>query len=130
GVDVLGSSIWRQQFPREAIDVPDKLEFLSRADSVILPSALAKRERLVLGDAFDVLTPTGRQGLRVRGMLAPVSAARLFDDALALMDLPAAQQLLGREGHVDRVEVRLAAGADIPAVEDAIAAALGPAVEV
>src|SRR5262245_57836778 len=36
GIDFLGSNLWRQQFPRNAIQIPDELLFLARTDSVVV----------------------------------------------------------------------------------------------
>src|SRR5436309_2295249 len=58
---------------------------------------------------------------------APIGS---FDGGLALMDLPAAQRLLGHQDRVDRIAIKLAPGADPEEVRTAMVAALGPAVEV
>lgn len=130
GVDFLGSPVWRTQFPREAIELPDQFRFISHVDSIVLTSALAAREPVAMNAPIDVLTPTGRRTLVMRGTLGPVAAARLFDDAMGLMDLPAAQELLGRAGRVDRIAVALAPEANVEQMRTALAAALGPGVEV
>jgi putative ABC transport system permease protein len=121
GVDFLGSPVWETQFPRAAIEIEDELEFLNHADSVVLPRELLARHGWTTGTTVTVLTPEGPKTLRVRGVLGAVPAARLFDGAIAVMDLPAAQRLLGLGHAVDRVSLRLAA--DAPA--DRVAAALG-----
>jgi putative ABC transport system permease protein len=130
GVDFLESPVWRTQLPRERIDIPDTLEFLARGDSAVVSRALAQRHGIDLGDGLAVVTPSGAATLRVRGILADVPAARLFDGAVVLMDLPRAQRLLGRADRVDRVVLQVAPGEAVSAVRAQVAAALGPGVEV
>jgi ABC-type lipoprotein release transport system permease subunit len=130
GMDFLGSPIWQAQLPRDAIDIPDELVFLSQLDSVIVGRAFAERIGLRDGDELRVVAPRGPQRLQVRGLLGDVAAARLFDGAIAVMDLPAAQRLLEREGRVDRIAITLEPGADVDEVRGRLAAALGPGVEV
>jgi putative ABC transport system permease protein len=130
GMDFLGSSVWRAQLPRDQIDIPDELLFVSRPDSVMLGRAFAAR----IGVGFDgevrLAAPRGGVGLRVRGLLGDVPPARLFDGAIAVMDLPAAQHLLGREGGVDRIAIALEPDAAVDDVRARLAAALGPGIEV
>src|SRR5262245_9833195 len=130
GMDFLGSPIWQAQLPRYAIDIPDELVFLSQLDSVVLGRTFAERTGLRVGDELRVVAPRGLQRLHVRGLLGDVGPARLFDGAIAVMDLPAAQRLLEREGRVDRIAITLEPGADVDEVRGRLAAALGPGVEV
>src|SRR5262249_24974174 len=126
GMDFLQSSIWRDQLPRKQIDIPDELVFLAQPDSVVLGRAFADR----LGVGLDGDVRLAAPALRVRGLLGDVPPARLFDGAIALMDLPAAQRLLGRDGRVDRIALALAPGASLADVRARVAAALGPGIEV
>jgi putative ABC transport system permease protein len=130
GMDFLQSSVWREQLPREQIDIPDELVFLSQPDSVVLGRAFAARLGVGLDGEIRVAGPRGATAMRVRGLLGDVPPARLFDGAIALMDLPAAQRLLGRDGRVDRIALALAPGASLADVRTRVAAALGPGVEV
>jgi len=130
GIDFLGSPVWRAQFPRDALDIPDELVFISRPDSVVVTRAFAARRALHLGDSIRVVAPDGERTLQVRGLLDDVSTARLFGGAVAIMDLPAAMRLLRREGAVDRILVTLSDDTDRDVVRERLAATLGPAVEV
>jgi putative ABC transport system permease protein len=107
GVDFLESSVWHAQFPPEAVAIDDTVAFLAQADSVVLPRAFAARRGLETGGVLSVLAPDGPRTLVVRGTLEAKGAARLFGGALALMDLPAAQRLLGRPGRLDRIAVEV-----------------------
>jgi putative ABC transport system permease protein len=130
GIDVLGSPVWDAQLPRAAIDLPDELVFVSQPDSVLLGRTFAERFGLRAGDALRVVAPHGVQRLRVRGFLGDVAPARLFDGAIAVMDLPAAQRLLGRAGGLDRIAIDLAPGEAVEPVRRRLAAALPPQVTV
>lgn len=105
GLDFLGSNLWREQFPRKAVEIDDELEFLARSDSVAVPRSLMVREGLAIGDALVVVTADGPRTLRIRGAIGDAPAAKLFGGAVALMDLPAAQAVLGRHRRVDRIAV-------------------------
>jgi len=130
GVDFLGSPVWESQFPRARIELDDDLDFVSHLDSVILTKEWLARRGLAAGATVSLLAGTGPKDLRVRGVLGEVAAARLFDGALAVMDLPAAQVFLGLNAQVDRVSVVLAEGADVAQVRSALRSALGPGVQV
>jgi putative ABC transport system permease protein len=125
GVDFLGSSVWETQFPRDAIGIDDELAFLARPDSVVLTSEFIERAHLDAGKALAILTPGGRRELRVRGVMETVAAARLFDGAIGVMDLPAAQRLLDRGTHVDRIAVQILPDTDVDEVRRRIVAVLG-----
>lgn len=130
GADFLGSSVWRSQLPLEAMDIADKILFVSQLDSVVVPRAFAERRGLREGSEIRVVTPGGPQTLRVRGFVADVPVARLFGGALAIMDLPAAQRLLGENVRIDRAMVKVREGLDVQTVQRSLATALGPAYEV
>ena len=102
----------------------DELEFLNDPTSVLLTEEYATRRGITVDDHVEFATPKGLQRLRVRGLLRAEGLATIFAGNLAVMDLPAAQRLLGKEGRVDQVDVLLPAGADVTAVRDRLAAAL------
>ena len=102
----------------------DELEFLNDPTSVLLTEEYATRRGITVDDHVEFATPKGLQRLRVRGLLRAEGLATIFAGNLAVMDLPAAQRLLGEEGRVDQVDVLLPASADVTAVRDRLAAAL------
>lgn len=124
GIDFLGSNLWRRQFPRDAIDIEDDLAFLARTDSVVVPVRFLQQRGARVGDRLTIVTPNGVSTLTVRGTIGDAPAAKLFGGALAVMDLPAAQRTLGREGRVDRVGVKLDTDADPTQLTDAIRRAI------
>lgn len=130
GVDFLGSPIWEGQLPRSAIEIPDEILFLNHADSVALSRQFGERLGLLEGQPLRVVSPLGPRTLTIRGFLGDIAPARLFDGAIAIMDLPAAQELLDRRGRVDRIAVQVISGAPVADVRVRLAASLGPTVEV
>jgi len=120
GVALLEDTEREVQLPRSAVEIPDTVEFVARTDSVAVTRSFARTRRLEFGSRFVVMTPRGRRTLTVRGFVDDMGPASLFEGMVALMDLPAAQRLLGREDLVDRIDVRLASGAPRPAMANEI----------
>lgn len=84
--------------------VGDPLLLLSEPNAVAVAPEFARRRNLAPGSRFLVMTHRGSRELVVRGIL-PAGKAAAFGGDLAVMDLPAAQLLLGQRGRIDRVEV-------------------------
>ncbi len=130
GIDFLGSRAWEQQFPRKRIAIDDELLFISDPTSVALTPAMAARLNLSPDAALPVVTPDGPRPLHWRGTLGDIPPAALFDGAIGVMDLPAAQLFLNRVDRLDRIGVQLTAGASADVVRERLVAALGPGVDV
>jgi len=92
--------------------VGDPLLLLSEPDSVAVTPEFARPRNLVPGSSFSVMTHRGPRELVVRGILPAGTAAALGGD-LGVMDLAAAQLLLGQRGRIDRVEVAVAEGSSV-----------------
>jgi len=102
----------------------DELEFLNDPLSVLLTEEYAERRGIKIGDRVPFASPRGIEQLHVRGLLRAEGLATVFGGNLAVMDLPAAQRLLGKEGRVDQVDVLLQPAADVAAVQQRLAAVL------
>jgi putative ABC transport system permease protein len=124
GLDVLGGEAHHAVLPRSAVEVPDDFVFVSRPDSVALARSFAAARGYDFDARVSVLTPRGRGELVVRGLVDDIGPAALYGGAVALMDLPAAQHLLGKEQRVDRIDVRLDPGAGRERMIGALHAAL------
>ena len=94
------------------------------ADAIVVPRAFATRRSLKLADAITIDTPRGQQRVTVRGMLDPHGLARIYGGNLLVMDLGNAQDMFGRAGFVNRVDVVVNRDGDVQAVARAIAAVL------
>jgi len=74
----------------------DEIEMLNDPTSLFLSEGYAARRHVGLGDRVAFATPGGIRRLHVRALLRPEGIATVFGGNLAVMDLPAAQRLLGR----------------------------------
>ena len=93
-------------------------------DSVWLSPAAAQAFGLAVGDTLEVQVALDAIPLRVAGLLP----AGEYRQPLGMLDIGTAQWRLDRLGRLDRVDLRLAAGADPLAVQSAIRALLPPGV--
>jgi putative ABC transport system permease protein len=102
----------------------DEIELLNDPTSVFLTEEYARRKEVAVGDRMRFATPTGVTELHVRGLLRTEGIATVFGGNLAVMDVAAAQRLLGKDQRVDQIDVILGAGARTAAVERRLTAAL------
>jgi putative ABC transport system permease protein len=130
GIDFLGSRAWEEQFPHRRIAIEDELLFVSDPTSVALTPTLAARLHLTPDAALPVVTPDGVRTLHWRGTLGDIAPVALFDGAIGVMDLPAAQLFLNRVDRFDRIGIRLRPGVAVDEARNRLATALGPGVEV
>src|SRR4029450_12120866 len=96
----------------------DELPSLTDPLSVLLTEEYAARVGIQVDDRVPFASPKGIERLHVRGLLRAEGLATVFGGNLAMMDLPAAQRLLGKEGRVDQVDVLLRPGADVASVQE------------
>ncbi len=94
-------------------------------NSVWLSPSAAQRYGLEVGDEFRIQVALDVVTLRVAGLLPPGE----YRQPLGMLDIGTAQWRLDRLGHLDRIDLRLGAGADPLAVRAAIEAMLPPGVE-
>ena len=99
-------------------------------DAIVIPRAFADRRGLKLGDSVRIDTPRGQQQVTVRGLLDPRGLARIYAGNLLVMDLGNAQDMFGRPGFVNRVDVVVDRDGDVQAVARAIAGVLPPGLSV
>ncbi len=102
----------------------DELEFMNDPLSILLTEEYAARVGIAVGDRVPFASPKGIERLHVRGLLRAEGLATVFGGNLAVMDLPAAQRLLGKEGRVDQVDVLLRPDADVKSVQERLVAVL------
>ena len=99
----------------------DTLEWLADPYSIAVTTALAKQHGLVVGSTLPLSTRQGLIRFTVRGLLEPQGLAATFGGVLAVMDLPAAQMVLGRDRVVDQIDVVLRPQATIDTVQARLA---------
>lgn len=120
-IDLFGEDpIHRDAMGDSELSIPDDVPFLTRVDAVVLERAYAESHDLEIGETFEVALGSGRRRLLIAGLVEPNPATMAYGGAVALMDLPAAQVLLAREGLVSAIDVRIAASADRSRVRAAL----------
>jgi putative ABC transport system permease protein len=92
--------------------------------SILVTDTFAATHGLEVGDALAFTVPDGIKRLTVRGLLAPEGMAAAFGGRLLVMDLPAAQLLLRKEGRIDQIDIVLRPDADVEVVRDRLASTL------
>lgn len=102
----------------------------SAPDEVALDKATADAEGFVVGDRVEYLTDFGRFEATIVGLIGLGSADSFGGAQLIAMDLPTALDHLGANGNVDVIDIEVAEGADVNAVQRAIAEVLPPRTEV
>ena len=100
-----------------ATDRSDMLVWLNDPRSVAFTTVFAARHGITVGQRVRLSTPRGVDEFTVRGLLTTDGLAAAFGGALAVMDLPAAQLLLGKIGLVDQIDLVLRSGADTAVVQ-------------
>jgi putative ABC transport system permease protein len=131
GVDFLAdSSIREHEFAGGAFDLEGALDFIARPDSIALTETFSRRLGLSRGSTIRLATSRGARDYTVRALLREQGAAKVFGGNFALMDLPAAQIALGKEGKLDIVDLTIEPGEKVEAVLQRVAGRLGGAANV
>jgi putative ABC transport system permease protein len=120
GLDVFRAAQIQPALLAQADDFLDTL----RADTVFLSPAARVDLALERGDTLRLQSGMSEVRLRVAGWLRP-DGVRV---SLAVMDIAAAQRQFGREGRIDRIDLKLRPGASPQATEDALRALTPPGV--
>ncbi len=110
--------------------VDDPLVFLAQPDSLIVTREFADQNQLQSNSRIPMRTMEGQKEFVVRGIMAPGGLAKAFGGNLAIMDVYAAQKVLGRGRRFDRIDVGIAAGVTVDRCRAALEKALGPGFEV
>ncbi|MDP2389459.1 MAG: ABC transporter permease, partial [Acidobacteriota bacterium] len=98
------------------------LEILTDERSVVISEKLAQRRGYTIGSEMPMMFGDRVGTYVVRGLLKDEGPARVLDGNFILMDIAAAQVAFDRLGRLDRLDVLLPAGADLPASLAAISA--------
>jgi putative ABC transport system permease protein len=132
GIDMTGDRSLRRYDLQDADDaiIDDPLVFLAQPDSLMLTKEFAERNRLEVNSRIPLLTADGEKQFTVRGIMGSGGMAQAFGGNLAVMDIYAAQQVLGRGRRFDRVDVRAKDGVSVEQCQAAVRNAVGPGLEV
>jgi len=127
GADLTAEADLERYHVRATTERRALLRAMEDPSSIFLTMRLAEMHGLAAGSQVAFATPDGVRELTVRGLLEAEGLAAAFGGRLAVMDLPAAQLLLGKTGRIDQVDVVLREGSDVTSVQRRLEAAL-PAV--
>ena len=129
GVDILRDRPFRE-YPllegaeARVITTQEFLSLLTDPQAVVLTDEFARRHGVEVGSTIEMLVADRWRPLVIKGVLGREGPSELVDGNFALMDIAAAQWVLGRLGRVDRVDVQLRDEDTIGEVEAAIAGRL------
>ena len=129
GVDILSDRPFRdyelvnEEIPRR-ITTQEFLSLLTDPYAVVLTDSFARRHALTVDDPVKMQVGDREVFLRIAGILGNEGPASVLNGNFALMDIAAAQWVLGRLGQVDRIDIRLADSISIDQAEQEIAARL------
>jgi putative ABC transport system permease protein len=129
---VLGIDVMADQGIRDwgVARVDDPLAFLAQPESILLTRAFARRNGLPPGASLPLETSQGRRPFRIRGLVGDAGFARAFGGNLAVMDVYAAQQVFGKIGVFDRIDIAARPGVSVDECRRALVASLGPSIRV
>jgi len=132
GIDMTGDRSLRDYELKDADDaiIDDPLVFLAQPDSLMVTREFAERNKVAVNSKIPLLTINGEKQFTVRGIMSSAGMAQAFGGNLAVMDIYAAQQELGRGRRFDRIDVRAKDDITVEQCMAALKAALGPSFEV
>jgi putative ABC transport system permease protein len=82
-------------------------KFLTDPAAVLVSEPLARQKSIKIGDSLPVLVGPSRQTLKVVGVFRTPSGLYPLEGAMLLMDLAGAQDLLGRVGRLNYIDLIL-----------------------
>jgi putative ABC transport system permease protein len=132
GIDMTGDRSLRSYDLTDADEaiIDDPLVFLARPDSLIVTKEFAERNDIGVDGRVTLWTIEGEKAFTVRGIMSSEGLAQAFGGNLAVMDIYAAQYILGRGRRFDRIDIRAKDGVPVERCRAAVGRALGPGFEV
>lgn len=123
GIDPFADAPFRSYLGSSAI-APGAADYLTsmmvQPNSILLSTAVATRYGLQSGDQLRVKVGSTEQALTIGGLLDPTDdLSRRALDGLLITDIAAAQEILGRIGKLDRIDLivsEAAAAATLPTI--------------
>ena len=96
----------------------------SGSDEVALDAATARKADYRVGDKVDIVLEDSKRSFTVTGIVGFGKTNSLAGATMAAFDTETAQELLGKVGKVDEIDVKAAEGVSAERLRDDIAAAL------
>lgn len=97
--------LYSDMFDEKGLEVKNPLAFTSKADSIAVSRKFADRYGLKDGDKLPLRTQAGTQEFTVRAIFRSAGAGDVFDGNVAVVDVYASQELFGKKGRFDRIDV-------------------------
>jgi len=130
GVDLLKEEGVRSYKATDQEVIDDPFTFLNQPDSIILTKSFADARGLKIDSTFEISTVRGARMMTVRGLLEPEGPAKAYGGNLAIMDIDGARVTFGKENKIDRVDLVLREGVDVPMLANNLGKSLGPGYKV
>src|SRR5438132_12883978 len=132
GIDMTGDRSLRDYDLKDADEalIDDPLVFLAQPDSLMVTKEFAERNGFQVNSKIPLLTIEGERPFTIRGIMSSGGMTQAFGGNLAVMDIYAAQQVLGRGRRFDRIDLRARGGVSIDQCQAALRNALGPGLEI
>lgn len=89
---------------------PTLFKFLTRPGAALVSAPFMQKYGLAVNDTLHVLVGSDWRILVIAGMIADELLAHMGFDHLALMDISTAQEILGKTGYIDRLDLQADAG--------------------
>jgi putative ABC transport system permease protein len=106
GVDVFAEGELRSyDFDDRATQSQGGLEFLLRPSAVIITTKTARDLGIGIGDSLRLIAAGRRIALSVVGIVEPEGTASALGGSFALLDIASAQEIFGRVGRLDRIDL-------------------------
>lgn len=93
------------------------MSFLERPHSLVLAGGFATRYGLRVGDDLRLIVGDQFQTCTIAAIIGDKAGTGLAAQSIAIMDIANAQDILGRPGRIDRLELRLHEGKNVDVVE-------------
>jgi putative ABC transport system permease protein len=127
GVDMTGDRSLRDyDLENDNSDaIEDPLVFLAQPDSLLITKTYADQNKLQIGTKVPMETMAGRREFTIRGIMKSGGLASAFGGNLAVMDIYAAQKMLGRGQRFDRIDIAVREGVSVNDAQQRLQKALG-----
>ncbi|MGH9947390.1 MAG: FtsX-like permease family protein [Pyrinomonadaceae bacterium] len=122
--------IYSDMFDEGDFVVKNPLAFSSRSDSIAVTRKFAERFSLADDSKLRLQTSAGEMEFTVRGLFKSEGAGEIFDGNVAVMDIAAAQEVFGKIGKLDRIDLMTDPDAEIDTVAENISAKLPAGIKV
>lgn len=113
GIDVFSERAMREyRFERgpkvrrsEGTDEEPGLEFLLRPRAIVVTTKVARAVGARVGDSISLIAAGRRISFDVVGIITPEGTASALGGSFALLDIASAQEMFGRVGRLDRIDL-------------------------